>query len=853
VSDTATGHSFAALGDYKPGAVWDEFVTGDRRLRPQWEPLFGHLSQLDPAELGELRDEAARLLRQNGVGYTIYDDPRAGERPWPLDLIPLVIPVTEWRTIEAGVTQRARLLNAILADIYGAGRLLRDGLLPPALVHANPSFLRPCCGVAPPGGLFLHLYAVDLARSPDGRWWVLADRMQAPSGAGYALENRSVIGRVLADAMNAAAVLPIAPFFASLRDSLGALAPASGRPPRVVLLTPGRYNETYFEHVFLARQLDITLVEGADLTVRGRRVFLKTLNGLEPIDVVLRRLDDDFCDPLELRPESTLGVAGLVEAARAGHVAIANALGSGALEGMAFKPFLPGLSQALLGETLALPDLASWWCGGEQERRFVLDHLDRLVIKPAFPALALEPVFGAELGTPARAALAARIAARPLEFVGQERIELSTVPAHENGRLVPRSLVLRVYVAAKGDGFVVLPGGLTRISATDGPPIVSMQHGGGCKDTWIVGALGEGARRQDADKANVVSLRSGGADRAAAERLSSRAADGLFWVGRYAERVYAGARLLRLLLTGITDAARPWTLGEIEPALALAEAIDLLPALELARGHLAGSNLVPLIHAAVLDPAHASGLPANLARLLHAAGGVRDYLPEGCWQVITALARKPALRANRPVPSALLLRLDEVVTLEAALWGMVDDMMQRDAGWRFLDLGKRLERAINQVAILRAASARSHKYAGAGRDADEAALLAATIAAVWARSAGPDALDGVRHRAAMLSTLLLDEQDPFGLAFQVATIAAHLRALPRPRADASVGDTSLARALDHAQAAHDLLSSGLAESHGAPVALAALQTLLAPLGTMLRDISDLLTSAYFTHAFARPA
>ncbi|HXQ53427.1 MAG TPA: circularly permuted type 2 ATP-grasp protein [Stellaceae bacterium] len=853
MSDLDQDAAIAALSHYAPGAVWDELVTGERRLRPHWEPLIGYLSQLDPTDIGELRDEAARLLRQNGVGYTIYHDPRAGDRPWPLDLIPLLIPAAEWRTIEAGVIQRARLLNAILADIYGGQRMVGEGRLPPSLLHANPSFLRPSCGIEPPGGVFLHLYAVDLARSPDGQWWVLADRMQAPSGAGYALENRSVIGRVLADCMSAAAVLPIAPFFASLRDNLSALAPVSSgslRPPRVVLLTPGPYNETYFEHAYLARQLDLSLVEGADLTVRGRRVFLKTLNGLEPVDVVLRRLDDDFCDPLELRPESTLGVAGLAEAARAGTVTIANALGSGVLEGMAFKPFLPGLSQALLGETLALADVASWWCGGDEERRFVVDHLDRLVIKPAFPTVALEPAFGAELSQAGREALAARIAARPLDFVGQERVELSTVPAQQNGRLVPRPLVLRVFVAASGAGFVALPGGLTRISAAAGAPIVSMQQGGGCKDTWITGAPLPGPRHEDADISKVITLRTPGASRSSADRLASRTADGLFWVGRYAERVYGSARLLRSLLLGITDAAQPWTLQEVEPALALAEAFDLLPALDLARGRVAALKLVPLIHAAVLDHAHASGLPANLHRLTHAASGVRDHLPHGCWQVIAALGRSPALRANRPVPSALLLRLDEVVTLEAALWGMVDDMMQRDAGWRFLDLGKRLERAINHIAILRAASARAQRLAGEARGGDEEALLAATVATVWARSARPGALDGARDHAAMLSAMLLDADDPFGLAFQVAAIAAHLRALPRPGADASEGVASVARALDLIGGAHELLSNGLG---GAPVALATLNGLLAPLGIMLREISDLLTRAYFTHAFARPA
>jgi uncharacterized circularly permuted ATP-grasp superfamily protein len=278
----------------------------------------------------------------------------------------------------------------MLADIYGARRLVADGRLPPGLLHSNPSFLRPGCSIVPPGGIYLHLYAVDLARSPDGRWWVLADRLQAPSGAGYALENRTVVGRVLADSMAGEGVAPIAPFFATLRAGLSALAPASsprGRTARLVLLTPGPYNETHFEHAYLARQLGITLVEGADLTIRDRRVFLKTLSALEPVDVILRRLDDDFCDPLELRAESTLGIAALAEAARAGNVTIANALGSGVLEGMAFKPFLPGLSQALLGETLLLPDVASWWCGGDKEchygpfapERTRQQTLDRLV------------------------------------------------------------------------------------------------------------------------------------------------------------------------------------------------------------------------------------------------------------------------------------------------------------------------------------------------------------------------------------------------------------------------------------------------------------------------------------------
>jgi uncharacterized circularly permuted ATP-grasp superfamily protein/uncharacterized alpha-E superfamily protein len=855
----------AMLGNYHAGAVWDELVTGTGRLRPHWQRLMARLAPRDRDELAELREEAGRLFRQNGVAYTIYGDPKAAERPWPLDLIPLLIPAEEWRAIEAGATQRARLLNAVLADIYGAQRLVAEGVLPPSLLHANASFLRPACAIAPPGGIYLHLYAVDLARSPDGRWWALADRLQAPSGAGYALENRTVVGRVLADCIAGEGVAPIAPFFATLRDSLSALAPPRGssvRTPRLVLLTPGPYNETYFEHAYLARQLGITLVEGADLTIRDRRVFLKTLSALEPVDVILRRLDDDFCDPLELRAESTLGIAGLAEAARAGNVTIANALGSGVLEGMAFKPFLPGLSQALLGETLLLPDVASWWCGGAKECHYVLEHLDGLVIKPAFPALGLEPVFGAELSTAEREALAARVADRPLDFVGQERVELSTVPVAMGGHLVPRPLVLRVFVAATPEGFIAMPGGLTRTSPADGPPIVSMQRGGGCKDTWIVGAASSG-RQLDAavESAKIVALRQPGIRRPVAGELPSRAADGMFWVGRYAERVGSAVMLLRTVLLGITDAAAPWTQAEAEPVLQLAEALDVVPALALVGARAAMLDLIPLIHAAVGDAANPHGLPGHLRRLAISVAGVRDHLPHGCWQIIAALTHEPAPpRAQRPLPAPLLLRLDELAMLGAALWGTVDDTMQRDAGWRFLDMGKRLERAIGLVTIVHAAASVSRRAEADGRRVDQDRLLAAMLTAAGLRGTVPGRPDGTLDRPAALAALLINDSDPFSLDFQIAAVSGHLGALPRPGSATMAGVNAVSRALELAQTARSLLAAALGggrvggRPEGTPPSSApALQAALAPLQGLLPEISNLLTRAYFDHVVAQPA
>ena len=841
--------------DYAHGAVWDEFVTGDGRIRAHWQPLMGHLAQFEPADLAEMRDEATRLLRQTGVGYTIYADPRAVDRTWPLDLIPLLIPADEWRAIAAGAAQRARLLDAILADLYGAQRLLADGLLPPSLLFANPSFLRPCVGIAPRSQRFLHLYAVDLARSPDGRWWVLSDRTQAPSGAGYALENRSVVGRVLEDCLDPTAVAPVAPFFSTLRENLGAAAPRdmAGRPPRVVLLTPGIYNETYFEHAYLARRLDITLVEGADLTVRDRRVFLKTLGGLEPVDVILRRLDDDFCDPLELRQDSTLGVAGLVEAVRGGHVAIANALGSGLLEGMAFKPFLPGICQALLGETLTLPDVASWWCGGAQERQYVADHIDRLVIKPSFPALGFEPIFGAELSREERQSLLVHIAERPLEFVGQERVELSTAPVFAEGRLVPRPLVLRVFVAADGEDFAVMPGGFTRTAPVSDRLIVSMQQGGGCKDTWVIGGPKRGAPPAEAASAKVVSLRPASVERSSAASLPSRAADGLFWVGRYSERVSGGARLLRTLRIAVTNAAKLRTEPEIEPAVAFVAALGLMPAFAPPGEPPSASGVASLIRAAIVDESHPNGIPANLRRLNNAARGVGERLPQACWQIVAALAGKAAAGGGQS-SARLLQRLDDVITLCDAFWGVVNEFMERDAGWRFLDLGKRLERAIDLVAILRAASRMARSGDGEARRFDDATLLSAALTAVGARPV-PGAADARHDVAAALSAALLRATDPLSVGFQLATIAAHLGALPQAGRGPGGEPPGAAQSLALVQAAQAALAAGaeraMRDAGAGP--LAALHDTLTPLSGLLPELSNALARAYFTHAFARPA
>src|ERR1700689_1352964 len=571
-------------GYVQTSGVYDEMCGAPGILRPHWDKFIHSLSALGDQELTRRWQTAKHRIRENGVTYNVYGDPLGMDRPWNLDAIPLVIPPSEWSQLEAGLIQRARLLNLILADLYGPQTLLRGGQIPPALVFANPGFLRPCHGVNVSGNTYLHLLAVDLARGPDGEWWVISDRTQAPSGAGYSLENRIVMAETFPDLFREFQVKRLASFFRSFRDTLLRLSPAARDNPRVVLLTPGPYNETYFEHSYLARYLGFRLVQGGDLTVRDSRVFLKTLEGLKQVDVILRRVDDSFCDPIELRSDSYLGVAGLVEAVRAGNVTVANALGSGLIETSAFMPFFPGLSQRMLGEPLKLPAVATWWCGQPEACRYVLDNLNFLVIKPAFPSRGMEPVFGGKLAADGRSRLIERIKESPQEFVGQELLNLSTAPVWSENTLAPRRVVLRVYLAAAGDSWVVMPGGLARVSSSIGTPVVSMQRGGGSKGTWVLshGPVDNSSLQRPRDLP--VEL-----NRGETSDLPSRAADHIFWLGRYAERSEHLARVLRCILirlNGESGAPETWEWESLMNLRDCLEPPDPQLAMDDAQGHL---------------------------------------------------------------------------------------------------------------------------------------------------------------------------------------------------------------------------------------------------------------------------
>ena len=830
--DDAENPAAPLLRDYhSTEGVHDEMLAADKSLRTHWSPLISSFERLGAAELAIRRDTAARVLRENGVTYNIYGDEHGLGRPWALDLVPLILPSDEWRTIEAGLAQRTRLLNLILADFYGPQQLLRDGTLPPGLVFANPAFLRPCHGILTLNNQFLYLHAVDLARAPDGRWWVLSDRTQAPSGAGYTLENRIVLTRVLPDEFRELRAERLAHFFQTMRDMLRSLPAQSGGQPNVVLLTPGPYNETYSEHVYLARYLGFPLVEGGDLTVRDQRVFLKTLEGLQPVDVIIRRADDAFCDPLELRSDSILGVPGLVEAARAGNVVVANALGSGVVETPALSAFLPGLCRRLLGEELKLPMLATWWCGQEKEFAYVRENLERLVIKPAFFRDGSGPRFAGDLNKKDRATLLAQMEAAPYNFVAQERIGLSTAPVWERGALEPRPVVLRTFTCATKDGYQVMPGGLTRFSNSPDQLVVSMQNGGGSKDTWV---LGEGPVSQLTlllHTTPIVRL-----ERAAAE-VPSRVADNLYWLGRYAERLEDTLRLLRCVLVRLTGDVGTEETPDFTGLVQLLSHLDLFP-VEFREKHTMVSverEVFQLIYRT-----NRLGTVRELqGRLSNIAFSLRDRFTADTWRIINKLQAdtKPRPRTGRIPIAEMVALLDASIIDLAAFAGMEMENMTRGHGWRFLDIGRRIERAGNMSSLVNAALA----VQISGLDTLEPVLEIADSVMTYRRRyfsqpQWPPALD----------LLLADETNPRSLAFQILALADHAANLPQAQdRSQNTRHTDSMRALlekaDWPALAHGQLNAGGDD----------LDELLAQVAAGLRGLSDSLTHQFFSHATTR--
>ena len=764
-SDKASQRVAAWIAGYAlSGDAPDELLDPDGRPRAHWVQFLESLAAFGDIGLEQRFAAAGRRIDDMGISYRVHGE--AKERSWPLGRLPLLIPESEWRDIAAGVAQRAELLDQILHDVYGDARLVAEGALPAAAITGSPDFIRPMCGVAPPGGRWLRFYAADIGRGPDGAWRVLGDRAQAPSGAGYALENRMILSRALPSLYRDMNVERLAPFFREFRASISGAAQRAD--PRICLLTPGPWSETYSEQVNLARYLGLTLVEGEDLVMSDGKLHVRTIAGLKRADAIWRRVDADWCDPLEQNAASRLGVAGMFEAIRRGAVVIANMPGAELIEFARADELPAGAVATLARREFKLPNVATWWCGRESERSQVVPALSDYAIRGAFsdrlPGFGeCREALGHALSSGERARLIDAINQRGVDYVAQEPVKLSTTPAWTDGRLTPRPFALRVFAAATADGWTVMPGGFCRISNRLDARAVSMDAGAQSSDVWVLtGRPIEWSTLLPSNE-NPPIVRALG-------NLPSRAADNLFWMGRYLERAEATSRVVRSL------GAR---LGELQHIdLQGRQSIERLARLLIAWGAAPedAPDMDPTqIAWAATAGADNYGSALSVVRYARrAASIVRERLSQDVWQLIgrieTRLTRAGAGAITEPEALEIVER--SLHTL-AALSGLIDENFNRVAGWSFVDLGRRIERAIGTCRFAR--------------------QLADDDATVETLDALLDLLDSqITYRsryiagaalAPVLDMAMLDPFNPRSVLFQAMRIDEHLAALPNLRDD----------------------------------------------------------------------
>jgi uncharacterized circularly permuted ATP-grasp superfamily protein/uncharacterized alpha-E superfamily protein len=819
---------------------WDELRDASGALRPTWQ----RFAAVTPA----LRDNAAAVfarhraaiaqqIRADGVTHNLHEQavPGVSARAWSLEALPLIVEAADWAQIERGVIQRAQLLSRMLADLYGPQRLLHDALLPPALVFRHSGYLRPVHGITPAGGMHLHIVAFDVARGVDGRWWVVSQRTQSPSGLGYVLHNRLILSRLYPEAFRELRVQHIASSYRRLLDTVQQQAAdvaarmGDGHLPRIALLTPGPYSETYFEHAYLARYLGLSLVEGADLSARGDRLFLRTVEGLEPVHGVIRRLDDDYCDPLELRPDSALGVAGLVQVARAGNVVMANALGSGFLESSAVQGFLPAISRKLLGEELALPSLPTWWCGEDAAWQAVRGELPGRVLRAAFPGHRDGALRMAQADV---AALQMRIEDDPDAFTVQGHIAPSRAALPlADGTLAARPAMLRVYaIADSAERWYVLPGALTRV-ATTAPLSVSMQQGGTSLDTWVVAAGSVDGFSMLPQRLSIDDL----AERRAP--VASRTGENLFWLGRYTERSEQVVRLARAALALIDgDDDVPPPLWAAMSALATFEG--------LVSAGTPGAERSPAVFErsllAALSDCTDGAVCHNLDAMARTAGALRDRLSPEQWGLVRRMgdewrAHFDGLGTAVPTTAQALPALQRLALHLAAVTGTQTDRMTRDHGWRLLSVGRLAER---MAGLSQAMQHLIGVIDGRGGSAVATALLL-------------DLFDsGITFRVryqrhedllALVDLLVLDDINPRSFAGTLRRLRTEIGKLPGA---ASWRDEMLALWPEHGAGLEldDLRGYSDAATQQRVAALAR------QLGTAAARLSDLVGQRYFAHA-----
>lgn len=815
---------------------WYDETIAAGSVKPEWVALLESLNKLGISQIEHRNNELQKLLKENGVTYNVYDGHLATSRTWQLDPIPWVINNNDWSYVEKGLKQRAELLNLILKDIYGPKKLLKKGLIPHEMIFCHRGFLRQCDNIPFNTDYPLAVYSADIARGPDGRMWVINDRTQAPSGMGYALENRSAMIKALPDLFKAQHVKKISDFFYTYYNSLCQLAPRHKDNPRIALLTPGEKNETFFEHAFLADYLGINLVQGEDLMVKESHLWIKTIHGLEQIDILLRRVDDIFCDPLEFRADSRLGIPGLLEVVRKGNVVIANPLGSGVLENPALMPFLNSICKYYFNEDLILPMVATWWCGQAKEMDFVFTNLPSLIIKKIDRLTGSSTIVPSQLSKYEIERLKENIKAAPYMFVGQEKVSFSAVPSLVNNELESRFAVLRGYAVAGTSGYNVMPGGLTRSSPEKGVFVVSNQAGGISKDTWIL-AEDKDITSQHKSYTQILKPRE-------KESLTSRMAENLFWSGRYSERVLATVRLLKATLSHILENPNQDTYQVVKERL-LISLTHLTMTLPGFVGDGAKKRLEdPLaeLFRLVQDETLVGSLAYNLRSLIHAMQSVGGALSNDTRRMIESLKENISNLKKIKTNSLLNLSnsLDKLYNSHVSLLGFITESMPREQGWLMLQSGRKVERTILVTSLIRSTLVFKHN------EAAEHHILEAVLKSNQLLSTYRFKYRTYLNLEYALQLLLFDENNPRSIAYQLQKLSIYLGNLSEEGPSDMIGKDEK-YVLEAATKLKIVDLSELLKEDESKQVLVKLETLLADIQKLMTNCSFAVNQKYFSH------
>jgi uncharacterized circularly permuted ATP-grasp superfamily protein/uncharacterized alpha-E superfamily protein len=752
---------------------YGELIGEDGNIRPHWETFFKSYAELGEEEMNSRYGDTLRLLKENGVTYNIYGDPNGLNRPWKLDNIPFLLSREDWTSIESGLSQRAQLLNLILEDIYGDRNLISQGILPMELIYNHTGFLRPCNRIRQPGKKQLIVYAADIAKSTEGRIWVVNDRTQAPSGSGYALENRTTMTRVIPELFNGLKVRHLSPYFTALRTGLNEIAPHGNLNPRIVILTPGSKNETYFEHSYLSSYLGFTLVQGNDLIVKDNFVWLKTMGGLERVDVILRRVDDIYCDPLELKSDSQLGIPGLLQCVRNGNVSLANPLGCSILENPGLMPFLQQISRYFLNADLILPTIATWWCGQPRELQYVLDNLQSLVIKKIHRnPTGSSSVDGSSLSISELQTCKNQIKANPALYVGQEKVEISLSPSLIDGKIIPQKVLFRSFLVSNQDEYVAMAGGLVRSSADAGNFLISSQSGGFSKDAWIISP----------EPGRVVTVLQETPESIAEsyhDMLPSHAAENLFWVGRYTERILGTARFMRTVMQFLAEGNKLITENNRQTERSLLEAFTrysyTLPGFTGEDAEELFADPWRELKDVLFNERRPGGIKFNFLQFHKAIHEVRDHWSTDTWRVIRDM--EEGLQNGIPLTHhghlQMIHALDDLITSVVAFIGLNRESISREQGWIMLDVGRKIEQSLLVITMLRTTMIK--KYNEQVEYNLQQSVLMSNEGLVNYRYKYRRPLQNML----VIDLLIFDPNNPRSLIYQVVRLKSYLQNLPK--------------------------------------------------------------------------